>query len=205
MPYTQKTLADIQQSLADRHDSGVLPTSSTTLTFWTRLLNRGQAYCADKLRMVKSTSLTTSGGTIALPDDFLTIRRVYDSSNNESSQVDQDDLASHVSGAFWITGNHSSGFSLNTTEDKTYTVEYTFKPVELSGASDVCIIPDPEAVVAFAYSFLRKSETDPIGDAESALQECDNRLVEMQSAYNVNNNFTGFITLEELSNKYHWE
>jgi hypothetical protein len=46
--------------------------------------------------------------------------------------------------------------------------------------------------VAYAYGMLRKSETDPIEDADSALQECDSRLLEIQSAQNLNNNFTGF-------------
>ena len=78
MAYTKKTLADLLQGIADRHDSGVLPTSSADLSFWTRLLNKGQAYCADRLRLEKNTSLTTVSGTIALPDDFLVINRVFD-------------------------------------------------------------------------------------------------------------------------------
>lgn len=192
MPYTQSTLSTLKQSLADRHDSGVLPTSSVTLTFWTRLLNRGIEYCADRLRLEKSTSLTTASGTIALPDDFLTINRVVDSGDVDLYQVDADDLASHISRAYWITGNQTDGFYLNTVNDETYTVYYSFKPSPLSSDSDVCIIPDPEAVVAYAYSMLRKSETDPIEDAESSMQECDARLLELQSALNVNNNFTGF-------------
>jgi hypothetical protein len=203
--YTKKTLADLEQSLADRHDSGILPTSSTTLSFWMRLLNRGQAYCMDRLRLLKSTTLTTVSGTIALPDDFITISRVYDSSNNELAQVDQDDIPCHVAGTFWITGNHFDDFKLNTTEDKAYTVEYTFRPAEMVNNTDECIIPDPEAVVAYAYGMLRKSETDPIEDADKSLQECDSRLVELQSASNVNNNFTGFIVPDSLTTKFSWE
>jgi hypothetical protein len=107
-------------------------------------------------------------------------------------QVDKDRKEDQISGTYWITGNHTDGFSLNTYEDDTYIVYYSFKPSPLSGDSDVCIIPDPEAVVAYAYGMLRKSETDPIEDADSALQECDSRLLEIQSAQNLNNNFTGF-------------
>jgi|WetSurMetagenome_2_1015567.scaffolds.fasta_scaffold162069_2 hypothetical protein len=205
MPYAKKTLTDLKQSIADRHDSGILPTSSVTLAFWTRLLNRGQAYCADKLRLLKSTTLTTSSGSVSMPDDFLTISRVYDSSENELAQVDQEDLACQVAGTFWITGNHFDDFKLNTTEDKAYTVEYTFRPAEMVNNTDECIIPDPESVVSFAYAMLRKSETDPIGDADAALQECDSRLNEMQSAYNINSNFTGFIIPDAITTKFSWE
>lgn len=191
MTYTQATLATLKQSLADRHDSGVLPTSSATLTFWTRLLNRGIEYCADRLRLEKSKDYTTSGGTIALDDDFLIVNKVY-KGDVLQYQVDKDTKEHQVEGTFWITGNHTDGFSLNTYEDDTYTVYYSFRPSPLVNDSDVCIIPDPEAVVAYAYGMLRKSETDPIEDADAALQECDSRLLEVQSANNINSNFTGF-------------
>jgi hypothetical protein len=153
----------------------------------------------------KSTSLTTASGTIALPDDFLTVSRVFDSQNNEQLMVAQDDLAQHTGSVFWITGNHTDGFYLNSPADKTYTVEYSFKPEEMSGDSDVCIIPDPEAVVAYAYAFLRKSETDPIGDADAAIKECNDRLKEVRDAYSLNNNFTGFVIPDVASTKYSWE
>lgn len=192
MTYAKATLATLKQSLADRHDSGVLPTSSTILTFWTRLLNRGIEYCADRLRLEKSETVTISSGTGALPIDFLIANRVYNSSDIELAPVDKDDTACHVGMTYWITGNQTDGFYLNTPADADYTVYYSFKPSPLVNDSDVCIIPDPEAVVAYAYGMLRKSETDPIEDADSALQECDSRLLELQSANTINNNFTGF-------------
>lgn len=191
MTYAKATLETLKQSLADRHDGGVLPTSSAILTFWTRLINRGVEYCADRLRLEKSKDYTTSGGTVALDSDFLIVNNVYNG-DVLMYQVDKDRKEDQISGTYWITGNHTDGFSLNTYEDDTYTVYYSFKPSPLSGDSDVCIIPDPEAVVAYAYGMLRKSETDPIEDADSALQECDSRLLELQSAQNLNNNFTGF-------------
>jgi hypothetical protein len=192
LPYTQATLSTLKQSLADRHDSGVLPTSSATLSFWTRLFNKGVEYCADRLRLEKSTTLTTVSGTIALPDDFLIMNRVLNSSNNDLYMTDQNDAPNHTAGYYWITGNQTDGFALNTTQDTTYTVYYSFKPVPLVTDADICIIPDPEAVVAYAYGSLRRSETDPIEDADKSFQECDSRLVELQSASNINNNFTGF-------------
>lgn len=192
MPYTKKTLADLQQGLADRHDSGVLPTSSATLTFWNRLLNRGQVYCTNKLRLEKPTSLATTSGAVALPDDFIVANRIYTSGELELVQVDKDIEEAHISGTYWITGNHFDGFTLNVADDDTLTVYYSFRPAEMVNTTDVCIIADPEAVVAFAYGLLRKSETDPIEDADDAFSECDNRLNELMSVENINNNFTGF-------------
>jgi hypothetical protein len=193
MVFVPKTLGDLKQSLADRHNSGVLPTASATLAFWTRLFNKGQAYCADKLQLEKTTTLTTSSGLIALPDDFMTVISVYYSgTTNELGQVYQSDVAEQVVGTYWITGNRTDGFKLNAKEDKAFDVKYTFKPAEMTTDADKCIIPDPEAVVAYAYSFLRKSETDPIGDADKALQECDSRLTEILSQDNTNNNFSSF-------------
>ncbi len=205
MAYTKKNLGNLKQDLADRHDSGVLPTDSATLTFWTRLLNKGQAYCADRLRINKSTSLTTVSGTIALPDDFLIINRIFDASNNELTMVGQDDNANQTGFVYWITGNHFDGFALNTPTNAAYTVEYFFKPAEMSLDADVCIIPDPEAVVAYAYAMLRRSETDPIGDADSSMRECDSRLAEIQDALSINSNFTGFVLPEVQSGKFSWE
>jgi hypothetical protein len=192
MAYTRKTLLDLKQGLADRHDSGILPTSSVTLNFWTRLLNRGQAYCADKLRLEKSTDLTTSSGSIALPDDFLIVNRIFNDEDVELYQIDKDDVESRVGLAFWITGTQTAGFTLNVATDNTVTVYYAFKPEEMVNNTDVCVIPDPEAVVAYAYSHLRKSETDPIEDAQDAMDECNKRLAEIMSQQNINNNFTGF-------------
>jgi hypothetical protein len=197
MTYARKTLADLKQSLADRHDSGTMPTAAATLTLWTRLLNRGQAYCADRLRLLKSTTLTTSSGTIALPIDFILISRVFNSSGTEQKQIAPDDVASQDNaGFFWIEGNQTDGFTLNAPTNEAWTVEYAFRPTDMSSDSDVCVIPDPEAVVAFAYAMLRKSETDPINDADSSLQECDERLKELNDANTINANFNGFTFLD---------
>lgn len=192
MPYSKKTLSDILFSVADRHDSGVLPTSSTTTAYWTRIINRGIAYCADRLRLSKSTSLTTASGTIALPDDFLQINDVWTADNVPLIKVDPDNLADQIGLAYWITGNHTDGFALNTVDDATYTVKYAFKPTELVNNTDVCIIPDPEAVSAYTYGMIRRSETDPIGDADASIQECDARLKEIQSVSSINSNSINF-------------
>ena len=193
MPFTQKTLTDCLQSLADRHESnGTLPKSSATLAYWTRFLNKGVNYCADKLRLEKSTTLTTVSGTIALPDDFLIINNVFDSSENELYMVDSGDVPSQTGYAYWITGNQTDGFALNTPNDKAYTVKYSFRPTEMSSGTDKCIIPDIEAPVSFAYGMIRKGESDPFEDADKALAECDSRLAEMQSQVAINSDSIGF-------------
>jgi hypothetical protein len=191
MAYTPKTLSDLKTSLADRHDSGTVPTDSSILAFYIRWLNKGQAYCADKLRLTKSKDYTTSSGTIALDDDFLVIDRVF-LDEVQYAQISLEDVPYKSGSVFWITGNQTDGFALNTPDDDTYTVYYSFKPAEMVADADVCIIPDPEAVVAYAYSFIRKSETDPVGDATSALQECDARLQEMKSARDMNDSPLSF-------------
>ncbi len=97
---------------------------------------------------------------------------------------------------YWISGNHTDGFTLNTKTDDTFTVYYAFRPEDMDTDADICVIPDPEAVVAHAYAFLRKSETDPLEDADKSLQECDSRLAEIISAKRINENFGGFDLME---------
>jgi len=180
MAYTKKTLADLKQSLADKHDSGVLPTDSTTLSYWTRLLNEGVQYCAETLRLVKSTSLTTVSGAIALPDDFKRVHKVVVSDSGiEVSQVSQDKSVQQSLEVYWITGNQVDGFTLHTPADQTYTVFYIYRPEDMDSNSDVCVIPDYLAVSCYAYAKLRIAETDPLEDAQESLNECDRRLGEI--------------------------
>lgn len=188
MAYTVKTLANCLQSLADRHDAGVLPTSSSITTYWTRLLNNAQNYCADRLRLVKSTSLTTVSGVIAFPDDFMVIQNVVDADDRSWSLIASDESENAAGTVYWITGNQVDGFTLNIPSgtDYTFTVYYAFRPAEMVSNSDECIIPDIEAVVARAYAMLRMAETDPLEDADKSFGECDRRLseIEMQKSSN---------------------
>ena len=191
-PYIKKTLTGCLQALADRHESsGVIPASSAVTSLWTRLLNRGVNYCADKLRLTKSTTLTTTSGSVAFPVDFLVRDSVFVDSQ-EYLQVDPSDETQHVGLTYWITGNQTDGFTLNVPTDNTFTVSYSFKPTEMVSGTDVCVIPDIEAPVSFAYSLLRKKESDPFEDADKALQECDSRLKELQSQVAINSNSIGF-------------
>lgn len=189
--YTKKTLTNLKQALADKISAGVVPTASATLAYWTRMLNDGQQYCADKLRLTKSASFTTTGatsttgGSIVLADDFVLIDKVVDGDGNQLIQISKEDSIPHISSGgnvFWITGNHFDDFYLNTPSNDTYTVYYTFRPSEMSADSDECIIADPVAVVCYAYSKLRMAQTDPLEDADKEMGECNRRIDEMVSA-----------------------
>lgn len=190
MSYVKKDLGDLKQALADKIAAGVVPTSATKLSYWTRMLNEGQQYCADKLRMTKSVSKTTTGagasssGSVVLPDDFVFVNKVVNADDVAYEQVskEQSGLADYGVSVFWITGNHFDDFYLNTPENATYTVYYTFRPAEMSSDSDECIIPDPLAVVCYAYSKLRMAQTDPLEDADKEMGECNRRIDEMNSA-----------------------
>lgn len=186
MAYAKKTLANLQQSLADKISAGVVPTSSAKISYWNRMLNEGQSYCADRLRLSKSTSLTTASGTIAMPTDFLSVVDVINASGLKLTQIKKEDSENTSSGVFWITGNHFDGWYLNTNADETYTVWYVFKPSEMSATSDLCIIPDPVAVVCYAYAKLRMAQTDPLEDADKEMAECDRRLDEVIGDNSVN-------------------
>jgi len=195
MPYAKKTLSDLHQMLADKHDAGTVPASSVKLARYTRFLNQGLAYCSDKLRLVKSTSLTTVSGTIALPDDFILIGEVVNSDGLAVPQIGMDSSV-NASDGYWIKGNQTDGFTLNmpASSDGTYTVWYTYRPAEMVNTTDVCVIPDPLAVVCYAYSKLRKSETDPLEDADSEMGECERRLDEIIDQQQLNDRPLGFTT-----------
>lgn len=186
MAYAKPTLADLKQSLADRKEGGELPTDSATLSLWTRTLNRGINYCIERLRITTSTDLTTSSGTIALPDDFVLVEKVVDSGGNALAQISFTDAVGQAGAVYWITGDFDSGFYLNTPSDATYTVFYVQRPAPLVNNTDTSTFPDEEAIVAYAYGMLRKAESDPFEDAGYALAECDNRLREIQSQYGLN-------------------
>lgn len=192
MAYTKQTLTDCFQSLSDRLTNGIIPADSATLTLWTRLLNRGVNFCADKLRLNKSTTLTTVSGTITLPDDFILINDVFDEGKTAQKLVDSGDVSVQNGPVYWITGDQVSGFSLNTPTDATWTVEYAYRPSPMSVGTDVCVIPDIEIPVSYAYSLKRKASSDPFEDADAAMQECMSRIKEVQSAYSINQDSINF-------------
>ncbi len=178
--YAKQTFQNLQLSLAYRYGESAIPSSGTAnRNFW---LNRGQDYCVDRIGMKKQASITVSSGTASLPTDFKFPISLLDSDNVIYSQINEEQYSYYSSShtVFTITGNHSSGFTLKASNDGTFTLTYYFHPSPMSSNSDVCIVPDGEAVVAYAYGMLRKSETDPLGDAGPSLSEAEERIKQMQ-------------------------
>ncbi len=168
---------DLQLSLAYRYGETAIPTKPTTnRKYW---LNRGQEYCAQKLNLTTSATVTVTSGEGTLPTDFIYPETVLSSDNVELMKVAADEFSRWEGLVYAVTGNAKDGYTIKTKDDGDYTVHYKFKPTDMTSNDDECIIPDGEAVAAYAYAMLRKSETDPLGDAETNLKECDMRIDNM--------------------------
>lgn len=204
MAYTLKTLADMQQALADKISAGTVPASSTTLAYWTRMLNQGMAYCSDKLRLEKSASISISSGTYTTSDDFILVNRLVNSGGIEMTQISKSQSVGMGGLCFWVTGNQTDGFVINmpTGNDGTYTLYYSYRPAEMTATTDVCVIPDPLAVVCYAYSKLRMAQTDPLEDADKEMGECERRLNEIIDQQQLNDQPLGFSSQTEGSNTW---
>lgn len=190
------TLSNLLQFLADKHASGVIPTESQTISFWTRLLNEGQEYCADRLQIEKQDDITTSSYEVALPSDFLSIiSLVRKESGEQLKLINASHSENAPAGFFWITGDDVTGRTLHTPSDETFTIHYVINATPMVNNTDVCIIPDPYAVVCYAYAKLRQSETDPIGDAGAHLAECERRLDKIIDQRVANSGGYGFTIL----------
>jgi hypothetical protein len=184
--YSAPTLAELKQSLADRKTGGILPNDAATLSLWIRFFNRGSKYCIERLGIQKSVSLVVSSGVASLPADFVVAEQAVGSNNIPLGLISAQDSDGVAGSYFWITGNMTDGFVFNTPTDGTYTLYYTYRPYKMADDADVCPFPDEEAVVAYAYSMLRRSESDPFEDASLTLAEVDNRLNEIQGQFNLN-------------------
>jgi len=193
--YSKATFLDAKTSLAYRYGETTVPTSSdTNRNHW---INKGVEYMSQFLYKKKAT-LAVVNGVGDLPDDFRFVsdRVIYDADRNPYHQISEDDQIKQDSGYFfWISGNPVDGYVLNTYTDATFTFFYTFWPSPMTLNTDVCIIPDIEAVSAYAYAYLRKSQTDPLGDADKNLQEAENRLKDMIHAQNQNENSLTFSSI----------
>lgn len=176
----QKTLGDLYQYIADKHDSGKLPTDSATLSFWKRLLNDGQRFCADRLGIEKQTNITTAAEVATLPTDFLSVVSLVRPGSGEALQrINVSQSQNATADFYWITGDIVNGYTLHVPSDETFVLTYVYSPAEMSATSDVCVIEDPLAVACYAYAKLRQSETDPIQDAQAHLNEATARLNEV--------------------------
>lgn len=196
--YTRPTFLDCKLSLAYRYGELAVPQSGdSNRNHW---INKSVEYFCQHLFSKKETAVVADG-TVDLPDDFRNIkdRIIYDADENPYKQISEDDQFKYGGQGyvFWISGNPSDGYVLNTFTDGTFTYFYRFFPVPMSGNTDTCIIPDVEAVSAYAYAYLRKSETDPLGDADKALNEAETRLRDMIHDKTQNENDLIMKTLDE--------
>ena len=188
MPYTKPTFVDLQLSFADRYGAGSTAELSN-LTQVKRFLNRGVAYAVRKLKLTLTQTVIVTGGVGTLPIDFQGVYKVF-INDAEVQQLNGDNDPQGY--GYWIDGNQLSGFTLNSKNDGDYSVVYTFLPAKMVNDTDVCIIPDEEAISAYAYGMIRKSETDPLNDADKALAECNSRLSELIDIQDLNSQPQGF-------------
>ena len=147
-----------------------------------------------ELTTVRNTTLTTASGSVNLPTDFSSIRRVFKSDGTELSKVSAEMAVGNTGDYFYIGGDFFSGYTLNvlTGIDDTFTVFYLFRPEEIASDSDICKIPDYEAPVFYAYSRLRDSETDPIEDSDKYMDMCEKRIKKMRSEKEENETYVQF-------------
>lgn len=191
MAYSKPTFGQILLSLSYRYGENAVPSAGIdNRKYW---VNRGIEFCAEQLDLKKSVAVTVASGVADLSvssagvaPDFKSIIELRDSGGNKYTIVSQEEYQAMSGACCSITGNHADGFTLNVKNDGDYTLWYRFYTDPLVNDADECIIPDPEAVAAYAYSSLRKSETDPLEDAEKNMDECLERIADM--ADNINRN-----------------
>lgn len=190
MAYAKQTFNDVLTSVAYRYGETSVPASG--IDNWKHWANKGVEYCAERLDLKKSVSITTINDVCVLNAsitdpamDFKSVSKLVDVngrvipiSNNYERKV-----ASAYT--FSLTGDHATGITLHAA-DGTYTLYYNFYPAPMVSLTDVCIIPDGEAVSAFVYAQIRRSETDPLNDVEKNLQEVENRINKMSEELSKN-------------------
>jgi len=175
MAYTKTTFEQLQLSLAYKYGEQSIPSSDTAnRNHW---LNKGVQYIAERLKLQKSATITVTSGVASLPDDFKSILRVINADNAEVGQENNEDFDSNTSlELFAIYGNPVDGYFIRSKQDGQFTIFYYFFTEDMVNNSDICIIPDGEAVVCYSYAMIRKSETDPLGDAQQNIEEMERRI-----------------------------
>ena len=113
---------------------------------------------------IKTDDITLAAGVATLPSDFnplwgVSDARIVASSDNDDNifiQIRPEDRDSYTSDdyVFWITYDTATDTYIfnSKTLTGTVTIYYNFSPTDLSSGTDVCIIPDVEAVSYLAAS-----------------------------------------------------
>jgi hypothetical protein len=182
MAYSKATFNDILLSLSYRYGEASVPAAGIdNRKYW---VNRGIEFIVDKLQLNKSVSVTVASGVCNLSvtpssdpaPDFKSFDKLLDSTGLEVPMVSKSDYTLMGGQVCCITGDHATGYVLNVKTDGTYTLYYQYYISPLVSTTDICPISDPEAVAAYAYAQIRLSETDPLEDANTNMQECLNRI-----------------------------
>ena len=177
--YTKTTLLDIKTALSYRYGEETLPTDSATVSKRNHFINRGIEYILSRLKPVKKTTLTVASGTVTLPTDFRTPFFIFDTAGNQLSQISKTESTATTGFVYWIDGTFKDGYTFNTSTDGDYDVFYEYYPAPLASDVDISEVADGEAVACYAYAMIRKSESDPLDDADKSLTECENRIGQM--------------------------
>jgi hypothetical protein len=134
-----------------------------------------------------TTTLTLSSGTANLPSTYNPIWRLEDArivgSGDDSvfTEIDIKDRDSYGSTdyVYWITNNAGTFvFNIPVTSG-TVTIYYYTLPTDLSGDSDVCVVPDAEAVAMLAASKWFIGEDQDKELKEMCKQEAQERIKSM--------------------------
>jgi hypothetical protein len=198
--YAKPTFNEILLSLSYRYGESSVPAAGIdNRKYW---INRGIEFIVDKLRIRKNVTVTVASGVCSLSAttaepayDFKSFSQLLDSNGQEVPIVDREEYVEQGGQACCITGSHDTGFTLNVKTDGTYTLYYEFYISPLVNTTDICIVTDPEAVAAYAYSQIRMSETDPLEDAGKNMDECLNRIQRMAEDISRNEGPLTFKTL----------
>lgn len=105
---------------------------------------------------IASDTLTVSGGVASLPTDYNPLFGVLDAridDQNIFTRVAISDKNTETANIYWITYDTTTNrYIFNTNTDGSVIIYYNFIPADLSGDSEVCLVPDIEAVAYLAAS-----------------------------------------------------
>lgn len=108
---------------------------------------------------IATTTLTLSSGTASLPATYNPLWHLVDARIVSTGQdtifteipIDARDSYTDADYVYWITQTPAGTFVFNTlTQTGTVTIYYYSIPTDLSGDSDICVVPDGEAVAYLA-------------------------------------------------------
>lgn len=149
------TLSTLQQRYLDL----IGDSDGTIDSFGTRNINAAINDIINRFQFywnIADTTITTSNGVANLPTDYNPIWGIFDARSDviytQISLTERDNY-SEGDAVYWITYDTANNvYVFNSLKDETITIAYNFIPTDLTNASDVCVVPDIEAVSYLAAS-----------------------------------------------------